>query len=257
MGRGWKEKERRKEERGRMTKEGRRRVGEGGWDVERVVEEGGRRRRWEEQRRRAGKVLGEIPDFKGEVRWECESRFLPFAKRIAPSDCYKIFKRGDRIRVDLTLKSWTGGKCIRGSNSVIFDGLQQKMWMVDHERRRAWEEENGGGGRKREEEGGEGGGRKEDEGGGGKRREEEEGGEVLAENIEFYQNYDWKGSEVREMVGGVETIKYGVKGKLIIKKERGEIWENLDWEEWEDFEEYWRWGEKNGLSKKLGLNGSN
>ena len=157
--------------------------------------------------------------------------------------------------MDLTLKSWTVGKCIRGSNSVIFDGLQQKMWMVDHERRRAWEEENGGGGRRKEDEREEGGRKKEDEGGGGKGKEEE--GEVLAENIEFYQNYDWKGNEVREHVGGVDTIKYGVKGKLIIKKERGEIWEKIDWERWENFEEYWRWGEKHGLSKKLGLNGNN
>ena len=137
--------------------------------------------------------------------------------------------------MDLTLKSWTAGKCIRGSNSVIFDGLQQKMWMVDHEKRRAWEEEDGGGRNKNVDEGGETGRKKEDEGGGVKRREEEEEGEVFAENIEFFQTYDWKGSEVRENVGGVDTIKYGVKGKLIIKKERGEIWENIDWEGWEDF----------------------
>jgi GPCR-chaperone len=220
------------------------------WDVGKIVEIGERRKRWEDQRRRAGKVLREIPDFKGEVRWECESRFLPFAKKLAPSDCYKIFKRDDRIRVDLTLKSWSGGKCVRGNNSVIFDGNYQKMWVVDHERQRVWEEEEGGGKKKEAEE--PPSRLKREENFNVKAREEEEG-EVTAEGLEFYKNLDWRGNEIREFVGKIETVKYGVRGKLVIKRERGEVWEGIDWGKWESFEEYCQWGMKNGLSKKLGL----
>jgi len=48
------------------------------------------------------------------MKWECESKFIPFIKKVTPSDDYKIYKKGNNIRIDLTLSGWSKFRCIRG-----------------------------------------------------------------------------------------------------------------------------------------------
>jgi len=73
-----------------------------------------------------------IPDFSMEMCFNCDSSFIPFVKAFAPSDVYKIFKRGDRMRVDMTLLGWTGTKGIRGNLSILFKGRNGGLLLVNH-----------------------------------------------------------------------------------------------------------------------------
>jgi hypothetical protein len=47
--------------------------------------------------------LKKIPDFYTEIHWECQSSWIPFLSKIAPSDTFQIWKIGSYIRLDFSL----------------------------------------------------------------------------------------------------------------------------------------------------------
>ena len=66
-----------------------------------------------------------------------QSNFIPFLGSIAPSDTYKIYKRGSKLRLDMTLVGFKNLKSIRGNLSVLFKGRGQdnegELYVVDHD----------------------------------------------------------------------------------------------------------------------------
>ena len=48
-------------------------------------------------------VLEEIPNFKVDLNFTCESNWFPIFSSVAPSDTYKIYKQGSNLRLDMTL----------------------------------------------------------------------------------------------------------------------------------------------------------
>lgn len=61
-------------------------------------------------------------DFYMEITFHFESSVIPFISRIAPSDTYKIWKRGANLRADMTLAGFDGFRIQRSDQSIIFLG---------------------------------------------------------------------------------------------------------------------------------------
>ena len=53
-------------------------------------------------------VMNRMRNFYMEISWTFESAVIPFIARIAPSDTYKIWKRGACLRADMTLAGFDG-----------------------------------------------------------------------------------------------------------------------------------------------------
>jgi hypothetical protein len=71
------------------------------------------------------KALEALPDFKMDMHFSCKSNFIPFIQNVAPSDTYRIYKKGSMLRLDMTLVGFRHLKCIRGHLSVLFKGRGQ------------------------------------------------------------------------------------------------------------------------------------
>lgn len=54
-----------------------------------------------------------------EIDWKIES-WVPFVSRIAPSDTFKIYKKGNRLRFDSNVRGMNGMETVRGLMSFIF-----------------------------------------------------------------------------------------------------------------------------------------
>ncbi|TYG98796.1 hypothetical protein ES288_A10G145300v1 [Gossypium darwinii] len=61
-------------------------------------------------------------DFYMEITFHFESSVIPFISRIAPSDTYKIWKRGANLRADMTLAGFDGFRIQRSDQSILFLG---------------------------------------------------------------------------------------------------------------------------------------
>ncbi|KAG9454014.1 hypothetical protein H6P81_006918 [Aristolochia fimbriata] len=80
---------------------------------------------WAKWRRRLPRlvaVLRRMPDFYMEISFHFESSLLPFARRLAPSDTYKIWKRDACLRADTSLAGFDGLKIQRADQSFLFLG---------------------------------------------------------------------------------------------------------------------------------------
>ncbi|KAL6509471.1 hypothetical protein OROGR_022781 [Orobanche gracilis] len=63
-----------------------------------------------------------IHDFYMEITFHFESSMIPFIGRIAPSDTYRIWKRGSNLRADMTLAGFDGFRIQRSDQTFLFFG---------------------------------------------------------------------------------------------------------------------------------------
>ncbi|CAF2036030.1 BnaA09g03520D [Brassica napus] len=63
-----------------------------------------------------------IRDFYMEITFHFESSVIPFVGRIAPSDTYRIWKRGCNLRADMTLAGFDGFRIQRSDQTFLFLG---------------------------------------------------------------------------------------------------------------------------------------
>ncbi|GLJ04805.1 hypothetical protein SUGI_0003920 [Cryptomeria japonica] len=67
-------------------------------------------------------TMRRMRDFYMEITFHFESSVIPFIGRIAPSDTYKIWKRGSNLRADMTLAGFDGFRIQRSDQSFLFLG---------------------------------------------------------------------------------------------------------------------------------------
>ncbi|KAI5063040.1 hypothetical protein GOP47_0021587 [Adiantum capillus-veneris] len=80
---------------------------------------------WAKWCRRLPRVIATMQrmrDFYMEVTFHFESSVIPFIGRIAPSDTYRIWKRGSNLRADMTLSGFDGFRIQRCDQSFLFLG---------------------------------------------------------------------------------------------------------------------------------------
>eukprot|EP00268_Persea_americana_P067905 TRINITY_DN9398_c0_g1_i2.p1 TRINITY_DN9398_c0_g1~~TRINITY_DN9398_c0_g1_i2.p1 ORF type:complete len:657 (-),score=153.24 TRINITY_DN9398_c0_g1_i2:395-2365(-) len=80
---------------------------------------------WAKWCRRLPRLIGTLRrmrDFYMEITFHFESSVIPFISRIAPSDTYKIWKRGSNLRADMTLAGFDGFRIQRSDQSILFLG---------------------------------------------------------------------------------------------------------------------------------------
>lgn len=150
--------------------------------------------KWESEKCNLSNALQNVPNFSCEMSWECDSKLIPFARKITPSDKYRIFKRDNELRVDMTLAGFSKLKCIRGAMSVMFTG-KKRFVLVDHEKNKITDlfddlkndqiedmvEEI--------------------------MKSENNNNELKTENVRFRPTLNWKGEVMKETIGNIETIK--------------------------------------------------
>ncbi|MBA0830683.1 hypothetical protein Goarm_015199, partial [Gossypium armourianum] len=101
---------------------------------------------WAKWCRRLPRLVGtmrRMRDFYMEITFHFESSVIPFISRIAPSDTYKIWKRGANLRADMTLAGFDGFRIQRSDQSILFlgDGSEDgkvppgSLCMISHKDR--------------------------------------------------------------------------------------------------------------------------
>lgn len=66
--------------------------------------------------------VARIRDFYMEITFHFESSVIPFIGRIAPSDTYRIWKRGSNLRADMSLAGFDGFRIQRSDQTFLFLG---------------------------------------------------------------------------------------------------------------------------------------
>ena len=77
-----------------------------------------------------------LPNFYLEIKLEIKS-WVPFVNSFAPSDTFKIWKHGSRLRFDSNLRGIMGGNVQKGRISFLFDCEvrgKPNVYLVDHTR---------------------------------------------------------------------------------------------------------------------------
>ncbi|KAI3676870.1 hypothetical protein L1987_86484 [Smallanthus sonchifolius] len=112
---------------------------------------------WAKWCRRLPRLLAtmrRMRDFYMEITFQFESSVIPFISRIAPSDTYKIWKRGANLRADTTLAGFDGFRIQRADQTFVFlgdgseDGKVQpgSLCMISHKDKEVMNALDGAGG---------------------------------------------------------------------------------------------------------------
>ncbi|NXT59089.1 AN13D protein, partial [Pluvianellus socialis] len=82
---------------------------------------------------RATRRLAGIPELLSKLR---RVRHLPLVSKVCPSDVYRVWKRGESLRVDTTLLGFEHMTWQRGRRSYIFKGEEEGavVMEVDHDK---------------------------------------------------------------------------------------------------------------------------
>ncbi|CAM6019758.1 unnamed protein product [Sphagnum balticum] len=78
--------------------------------------------KWCRRLPRLAATMQRMRDFYMEIAFHFESSVIPFIGRIAPSDTYRIWKRGSNLRADMTLAGFDGFRIHRSDQSFLFLG---------------------------------------------------------------------------------------------------------------------------------------
>lgn len=81
--------------------------------------------------------LTKVPDADIDLEWELHS-WVPFVSRFLPSDKCRVRKKGNRVRVDMSLKGFQDFGWLRGDISFLLDGsrlFDEKVVMLDHDQK--------------------------------------------------------------------------------------------------------------------------
>lgn len=83
------------------------------------------------------KVLERMPDFKVDLNLTCDSNWFPVFSSVAPSDTYKIYKKGSSLRLDMTLLGLQKYNLIKGNVTILYKGRgtgenEGDLLMIDH-----------------------------------------------------------------------------------------------------------------------------
>ncbi|GAB4830828.1 hypothetical protein Ancab_004856 [Ancistrocladus abbreviatus] len=88
--------------------------------------------KWHHHLLRLVAVLCRMRDFYMEISFYFESSIVPFVRKIAPSDTYKIWKHEGKLRADTSLADFDGLKIQRANQSFLFLGDGKKnMGVMD------------------------------------------------------------------------------------------------------------------------------
>ena len=78
--------------------------------------------------------LKKIPDFYTEIHWECQSSWIPFLSKIAPSDTFQIWKIGSYIRLDFSLVGFSRLQNKRRRMSILCRDYQEAKNKLNDEK---------------------------------------------------------------------------------------------------------------------------
>ena len=175
--------------------------------------------RWVKTMKGVLDFLETIPDFSFDLQWECDSGYIPFVSRIAPSDTHKIYKKGSSLRMDSTIAGIKKLKVTRGNISFFLlgkehPGYEGKLLMVNHGKNTVTDLMTEVDLKRL-----------------GKQvdymaKRESLPNEVKPHGIQFEPAKTWRGESVIEKIGEYRTVKYNAKGTvsmLYTKKANDEI----------------------------------
>jgi hypothetical protein len=87
----------------------------------------------------AADCMGSVPDLRFQVKWHCDSDFIPFLSKLAPHDTIQIYKSGQRniARIDFNQSANSatvdgGGKGPGGRRPMSLLFKDKLIQLVDH-----------------------------------------------------------------------------------------------------------------------------